>query len=325
VVVHKEFLMHQWHERISQFLPDARVGRIQCDTFDYEGRDIVLCMLQTLALRSEIPAAALRGYGLVIVDECHHASAQVFSRALRRQEFPRSMGLSATIDRKDGLGYVFQWLIGPVVFRSKASSAGLEPSARIAVFRPPPASAAYSAPGGGYGQEIIFNGRVALARMLTALCGSRDRTGAIASALKALREQRPGCRILVLSERRTHLSDIRDALAHSDPDADSAFYVGGMRHESLKAAELAGVILGTFSMAAEGMDIPALDTLVLATPKSDIEQAVGRIMRAKALHPPLVLDIVDDFSVFAAQARRRLAFYRKRAFTIEHAPDVSAY
>ena len=51
VIVHKEFLLQQWTERINQFLPTAQVGRIQGDVIDIEGKDIVIGMLQSLSMK----------------------------------------------------------------------------------------------------------------------------------------------------------------------------------------------------------------------------------------------------------------------------------
>jgi superfamily II DNA or RNA helicase len=71
-------------------------------------------------------------------------------------------------------------------------------------------------------------------------------------------------------------------------------------------------------MCAEGLDIPRLDTLLLATPRSNVEQSVGRILRA---HPakaqPRVLDVVDEYSVFQGMAHRRLQLYRKHSFDVQ--------
>jgi predicted helicase len=72
-------------------------------------------------------------------------------------------------------------------------------------------------------------------------------------------------------------------------------------------------------MAAEGMDIPKLDTLVFATPKSDVEQAIGRIQRKRPedrMYPPLVIDVVDSHSVFSRQAKKRHRFYSKMSYNI---------
>jgi hypothetical protein len=72
-------------------------------------------------------------------------------------------------------------------------------------------------------------------------------------------------------------------------------------------------------MAAEGLDISTIDTIVLATPKTDIEQAVGRIRPKPGdsdRNTPLVIDIVDEFSIFENQAFKRLAFYKKKNYEI---------
>ena len=80
------------------------------------------------------------------------------------------------------------------------------------------------------------------------------------------------------------------------------------------------VILGTYSMAAEGMDIPKLNTIILASPKSDIVQAVGRILREKSEHRkfiPHIIDIHDEFSLFKNQSQKRLKYYKKMNYTID--------
>jgi superfamily II DNA or RNA helicase len=75
--------------------------------------------------------------------------------------------------------------------------------------------------------------------------------------------------------------------------------------------------LGTFSMASEGMDIPKLNTIILASPKSDVIQSVGRILREKAnvrTHHPLIIDFKDthpNLSMFVRQCEKRIKFYKK--------------
>ena len=65
------------------------------------------------------------------------------------------------------------------------------------------------------------------------------------------------------------------------------------------------------------MDIPALNTLILASPKSDVEQSVGRILRKKHEGAdPLLVDIADDFSVFRNQAIKRKRFYHRQGFDV---------
>ena len=67
VIVHKEFLMNQWIERIQQFLPKARIGKIQGPIIDIDNKDIVIGMLQSLSMK-EYPASTFESFGLTIID-----------------------------------------------------------------------------------------------------------------------------------------------------------------------------------------------------------------------------------------------------------------
>jgi superfamily II DNA or RNA helicase len=92
-------------------------------------------------------------------------------------------------------------------------------------------------------------------------------------------------------------------------------YVGGMKQEHLKESETKQIILGTYSMASEGLDIKTLTTLILATPKSDVVQSVGRILRVKD-NNPIVVDIVDIHSIFENQYLKRQTFYKQNNYKI---------
>ena len=74
VVVHKGFLLDQWIERIAQFLPSAKIGKIQGQIIDIEDKDIVIGMLQSLSMK-DYPQDMFSSFGLTIVDECHHISS----------------------------------------------------------------------------------------------------------------------------------------------------------------------------------------------------------------------------------------------------------
>merc|ERR1712166_983046 len=114
IIVHKEFLLRQWIEGIEQFLPDARVGKIQAQVIDVEDKDIVICMLQSLSMK-EYPQELFNEYGLTIIDECHHISSEVFRRSLFKVVSKYMLGLSATVKRKDGLTHVIKMFLGEVV------------------------------------------------------------------------------------------------------------------------------------------------------------------------------------------------------------------
>jgi len=99
--------------------------------------------------------------------------------------------------------------------------------------------------------------------------------------------------------------------------ASVGYYVGGMKLEELKKSETKHVILATYAMAAEGLDIPSLNAEFLITPKTDIEQTVGRILRAK--HPitsPVIVDFVDTHDTFKRQWFKRRKYYKQEGYKI---------
>jgi superfamily II DNA or RNA helicase len=99
--------------------------------------------------------------------------------------------------------------------------------------------------------------------------------------------------------------------------ASVGFYVGGMNESELKKSEKKQIILATFSMTQEGLDIPSLNAEFLITPKTDITQCVGRILRAKhAFFSPVIYDFVDIHDLFKRQWLKRKAFYKKNNYTI---------
>jgi len=126
---------------------------------------------------------------------------------------------------------------------------------------------------------------------------------------------------LVLSDRRELLRDIEVRMCESQ--ISCGYYVGGMKQAELEESAGRSVILATYPMAAEGLDIATIDTILLATPKTQVEQAIGRIRpqpgRETDRKQPLILDIVDDFSVFSSQGHQRKRLYRKKGYVIEQA------
>ena len=91
--------------------------------------------------------------------------------------------------------------------------------------------------------------------------------------------------------------------------------MGGMKEQALKETETKKVVIATYAMAAEAHDIKTITTLIMATPKTDIEQSVGRILREKH-SSPIVVDIVDSHDLFKNQWRKRKTFYKKENYKI---------
>ena len=310
VVVHKEFLLNQWKERIREFLPDAKIGRLQSNIIHIEGYDIVIGMLQSISMIEYSPHI-FENFGLVIYDECHHLGAETFSKALLKTGCKYTLGLSATPKRLDGLSKVFEWYLGNIVFSIKKRD---DNNVNVKMIMYKNDAPEYS------GEVLNFKQNPNSPKMINNICGFLPRTKKIIEHLTiCLRE---GRKILMLSDRREHLKVLHSLIPEIDDGKfTSGFYLGGMREKELQETETKDVILGTFSMASEGFDCKyPLDTIFLTSPKSNIEQAVGRILRQEAKDRkfiPLVYDIVDEFSLFAKQKLKRIAFYKKNNYNIK--------
>jgi superfamily II DNA or RNA helicase len=304
VIVHKEFLLNQWIERIGQFLPSARVGKIQGQIIDIENKDIVLGMLQSLSMK-DYPEDIFSSFGLTIVDECHHISSEVFSRSLQKIITFYTLGLSATMQRKDGLTKVFKMFLGDIIYQEKRENddkvlvKAIEYITHDPVFNK---------------VEYDYRGNPAFSTMISKLCTYNRRSEFIIKILIRELAQKAGQQVMILAHNRNLLTYLYDAIKHRNIGT-VGYYVGGMKEAELKKSELCQIVIATYSMAAEALDIKTLTTLILATPKTDIEQAVGRILRAKHTQP-IVVDIVDNHDIFQNQYRKRKVFYVKNNYKI---------
>lgn len=308
VIVHKEFLMNQWKDRINEFLDGARIGKIQGKTIDIHNKDIVIGMLQSISMKDYLPTV-FESFGTVIFDECHHLGAEVFSKALPKVASKYMIGLSATPKRSDGLTKVFEWYIGDIVYSSDKNQSKKD-DVNVRLIK-------YKNHSKDYGKEVLnYKGMVNIPRMITNICSFEERSIFIIKIIKELvLEDR---KILLLSDRRAQLNYFKEYLDSNDI-CSSGFYVGGMKQKELKNSEEAQILLATYSMASEGFDVPSLNTLILASPKSSIEQSIGRILRQRPetrKKIPLVIDIVDNFSVFSRQGDKRRRYYKRNKYDI---------
>ena len=162
-------------------------------------------------------------------------------------------------------------------------------------------------------EEVNFRKEPCMPKMINNICEYFPRFELVRDLIKKYNREKRS--ILILSDRRGHLEVLYKMLnAYS-----RGYYVGGMKPEELRESQEKDIILATYSMASEGMDIPKLNTVILASPKSDVEQSVGRVFRQKACDRkfhPLIIDIQDNFSTFTKQCEKRLKFYQKNNFTI---------
>ena len=306
VIVHKEFLLNQWIERINQFLPNAKIGRIQGQTIDIEDKDIVIGMLQSLSMK-DYPEDMFKSFGFTIVDECHHISSEIFSRSLSTIVTKYTLGLSATMQRKDGLSKVFKMFLGDIVYKEKRDTN--DPVLVKAI--------EYKTMDEEYNTtDYDYRGNPAFSKMITKVCSFSYRTEFIIEVIKNELTLNSQQQIMVLAQNKNILTYLYKAISSRDI-SDVGYYVGGMKQEKLKLSEKKTIILATYAMAAEALDIKTLTTLVLASPRTDITQAVGRILRVKHDNP-LVIDIIDGHDVFKKQWSKRKAYYKKCGYKIIH-------
>ena len=311
VIVHKNFLVEQWKERIQGYT-NAKIGIIQQDKIDIVGKDIVIGMLQSISMKS-YDNEIFRGFPLVIFDECHHLGAKIFSRALKKLQSPYLIGLSATPQRKDGLETVFMNYLGDILYKEE-----LKPNDKvIAQF--------YEFNIEHQKYKAIFNRyrkEFQIPTMISNIVEIEQRNLYISNIIDITLENEPNRKLLILSGRREHCEQLINNYKKQMKYLDNmGLYVGGMKKPALKLSEEKQLIFGTYEMAQEALDIPDLDTLVLATPlKGDIIQTIGRILRkqvADYINPPKIIDIVDNISCFKNQAKSRYSYYEVNDYQVE--------
>ena len=227
-------------------------------------------MIQSLARRDDI-AELTAGYGLVIVDECHHVPAVTFERAVRDIPVRRWLGLTATPYRRDGLQAMTAMHCGPVRHHMAPHAQSALRSLDLIVHHTD-----HDAPEGQHIQTIFRD-----------LVDNQTRTRAICNDIHTAVNAGRNC--LVLTRWTDHLNAIADTLTAKN--LTPLVLHGQMGTKARKAVtdQLAqpeaghGMLLAaTASLLGEGFDCPPLDTLFLAFPisfKGSVVQYVGRILR----------------------------------------------
>jgi len=306
IIVHKEFLLNQWVERIQQYLPTAKIGRIQGSTIDIEGKDIVIGMLQSLSMK-DYDDAIFSSFGLLLIDEVHHIGSEVFSCALFKIITQYTLGLSATMNRKDGTTYVFKMFLGDIVYKI-AEKTQRHVQVRAIHYQGGNADPAFAR------VEYDFRGNPAYSTMISKLCAYTPRSEFIIRVIQDMFAENGEQQIMVIAHNKNVLTYIHDAI-EARAIATVGYYVGGMKESALKTTEGKQVVIATYAMAAEALDIKTLCTLIMVTPKTDIEQSVGRILRSDH-EMPVVVDIVDSHDPFQKQWAKRKTFYKKENYRI---------
>jgi len=291
IIVHKDFLANQWRQRIQQFCPGMSVGLIQQSTFDIE-HPFVVGLLQTITLR-EFDKDSFSSFGLVVVDEAHHICAKVFSQSMFSMCPKYTLGLTATPERKDGLTNILYWFLGPSAFVSEPKR---NDKAEVKFIRPELDIHKQIFPTSRFG-------KLSMPTAITMLAEDEERNKVILETIEELIAT--GRKVLVLADRREHCKYL---CQHVE---GSALYLGGMKEKDLDESATRKCIMGTFSMAQEGLDIGDIDTVFMVSPKSDVVQSIGRCMRAGGgrKNHSLIVDMRDDWGPFGSMYYKRRKTY----------------
>ena len=267
VLVHTKDLLRQWCDRFEQFT-ELTPGVIDADRLDL--KDVTVGMVQSL--RKPLDSSFVKQWGLVILDEAHHAPAYTFEQLLNQFPAKYRYGLTATPNRRDGLSFVLHAVLGPTLF--KIDKEGLFESGEI--MKP-----VIRVMNTNFFNPLVDDYR----RLLETVVMDADRNSLILQ--NVAREAEAGHFCLVLSNRIDHAERMFDTLpsvcGNIRSECLTSRVAKGTRTEiinHMNAGDLQ-VIFAT-QLADEGLDMRRLDRLFLTCPIRSINkvsQQIGRIVR----------------------------------------------
>lgn len=327
VLVHRSLLLDQWKESAMRFLglKNKEIG-VWKGAKPRLTRRLDIAMLPSLS-RVEDHKAAFFGYGLVIVDECHHVPAASFELLLKACSARRILGLTATPQRKDGLEKLLHLQCGPIR-HTLISIGGDESIPRVVMVR---RSSIGFPPG--------ISAKPAIHEVWDALVADDGRLHMIVSDILACLKE--GRAPLVLADRKSYLDRIQAALAEQSVTEPVTWFrlesgVGKkVRVEIRERIEehydnrTPFVLLATAALVGEGLDLPRLDTLILAMPlsfKGRLIQYAGRLHREhEGKSPARIYDYLDENSPLTrAMFRRRAIGYRQMGYYMDFGAGVAS-
>ncbi len=318
VLVHRRQLLDQWVDRLSEFLgiSPKSIGRAGGGRKKLTGQ-IDVAILQSL-VRKGVVKDCVADYGHVIFDECHHLSARSFELVARRTKARFVLGLSATVNRKDGHHPIVFMQCGPVRHRVDAKSqAAARPFEHSVIVRPTafrPIS------------EANDDQRIQFQDLYREMIFDHDRNHMICEDVAQC--IRNGRSPLVLTERRDHLDELATNLENQVRHVLVLKGGTGIKESRAIAQRLSAikpdedrVLLATGRYIGEGFDDPRLDTLFLTLPVSwrgTIAQYVGRLHRShKGKTEVRVYDYADlNVPMLSRMFDRRCAGYESVGYTV---------
>lgn len=312
VVVPSKALAQQWQEEAIKHLDlkHEEIGFIQGNVANWKGRKLVIAVIHNL-FQKEFTEEFYDYFGTVCWDEAHRLGAPEFAKTMPLFKARHRIAATATPNRKDGCMQMVCNHFGPVSV--KLNGDALPCQCKVLSYSDSFYSKIKSAP---------------LPVLLKTLTKSHGRNKMIADQVKAMHST--GRNVLVLSDRIEHLQTLQTLLNSRGIKDEIGLFVGsymvsGKRKttgqgylNSIRDNPKYSVVLATYSMMKEGVNIPRLDAGIDATPRADGIQAIGRIRRPLPNKPmPIWLTIVDrGLPLFEAFSRSRLNDYKKSKVTI---------
>ncbi len=324
ILVHRKPLLEQWRLRLQDFLglEEGEIG-VLAQSPELPESGIVIGMVQTL-VKSTSPAAMLRPFSQVIIDECHHVPAASFEAVLKESPARYFLGLTATPNRKDGLQKILFLQCGPI--RHKMESDRDSGIVRRLIIRDihlglPPE-----------------NARMPIHQVWDMLIGHEGRNRQIATDIAESLTTLRNC--AVLSDRKEHLGVLEKLLNELNPQfAGRIHRLDGAMGKKSRAAIFeaieqdvsAGqgfVLLATSSLLGEGFDLPQLDTLFLTLPisfKGRLVQYAGRLDRSLPGKSEVrIYDYVEpEHPLTASMFRKRMTAYRSMGYEVSSDDEMS--
>ncbi len=318
VLVHRQQLLEQWVERLSQFLgtPTKSIGVLG------GGRKRLNGLLDVALVQSLVRKGTVRDevgqYGHLVVDECHHLSAPSFEQVARRAKARYVLGLSATLNRKDGHHPVIFMQCGPIRHRvDPRQQAAARPFSHQVIVRP---TGFRTTAGGGGDPRSEFQ------RIFAAVASDGPRNEMICEDVG--RALATGRSVLVLTERTEHLETLAARLVPRFPHA--VILRGGMGRLQLREAiqqlsstppDCRPLLLATGRFIGEGFDDSRLDTLFVTLPVSwhgTVAQYVGRLHRLhEGKREVVVYDYADlEVPMLSRMFERRCRGYEAVGYTL---------
>lgn len=313
-LTHTLDLLKQSRDRALRYFDESLIGTISEGKVDI-GKGITFATVQTM---SKLDLNQYRDiWDVIVVDECHRTcgtptAVTQFYKVVNSLATRYIYGLSATVHRADGLIKATFAILGNVIC-TVPESAVADKIMKVGV-KPVGTGIKPSR------ECLNTDGTLNYARTINYLCGSPERNAIIRRAIDDERDH--SC--LILSDRLEHLETLMNSIS-PDLRPYAVMVSGKMTSKTGKAAREKAIedmrtgrkrfLFATYSLAKEGLDIPRLDRLFLATPQKDyaiITQSIGRIARTfEGKQKPIAYDFVDDSRFWAKAYRQRCATYRK--------------